>query len=134
MSIFLLCQSFLKKTKELLKAEVVQDMMAIVLDSDLDGDFHITEEETDILILRLSVVEGVERINRRKMKEVLEQKGGSLPAIFDVIKNIMDDSQIMSEYDRIVTFDQLTRKPKKEASAVPSFAAASSDSDATLWE
>jgi len=124
----------IEEVQKFLRADIVQEIVSIILDSDTNGDFLISRDEVDILILRLGVVEGVKYIQKEKMREILLGKNCSLSAILEVVKNLLND-QVIPESEIILSLDLLKRKPPKTKLERPiALCVYSSDSDETLWE
>ena len=93
-----------------MRAQIIQDVIVLFLESDEDNNFKITDNEIDLLILRLSVLEGVEKVNADKLKKFIKKEKGSIPAVLDrIIELVQTDS--IPEKDQIITFAELVRKP-----------------------
>lgn len=73
-----------------LKANVLQNLLQVVIRSDQDDNMHIEEDEVEDLIKRIKKINGVE-IREDKLREIIMSSGGALSSVMDVIKNLMSD-------------------------------------------
>ena len=87
-----------------LKAQVIQNLIEVVIRSDDDDDFIIDKNEVDGLLTRLKCIDGVDfsEENFRKaiskagynVEEVLGEQGGfDLKAVMNIVQNLLDDKE-----------------------------------------
>jgi len=84
-------REILNKMQSSLKANVLQNLLQVVIRSDKDEDLTIEDEEVGDLINRIKGINGVE-INERLFREAITNSGGSLQCVMDIIRNLMDDN------------------------------------------
>mmetsp|Transcript_14846 Transcript_14846/g.21789 ORF Transcript_14846/g.21789 Transcript_14846/m.21789 type:complete len:255 (+) Transcript_14846:117-881(+) len=88
------------------RAAVLQNMVSVLIASDSDGDFMIGEDEMEGLLRRLRRVNGC-RVNEIKFKEIVAEKDGSLDAILDIVRDVLNgDNTEVSE--PIFVFESLS--------------------------
>lgn len=73
-----------------LKANVLQNLLQVVIRSDQDDNMQIEEDEIEDLINRIKKINGVE-VREDRFKDRIMSSGGSLSAVMDIIKNLMAD-------------------------------------------
>lgn len=73
-----------------LKANVLQNLLQVVIRSDNDASLTIEEHEIGDLIKRFKGINGVE-INEDRFRSVIMSSGGSLQCVMDIIRNLIDD-------------------------------------------
>merc|ERR1712176_291706 len=71
-----------------LRANVLQNLLQVVIRSDQDDNMQIEEDEIDDLINRIKKINGVE-VREDRFKEAIRSSKGSLSAVMDIIKNLM---------------------------------------------
>jgi len=71
-----------------LRANVLQNLLQVVIRSDQDDNMTIEEDEIDDLINRIKKINGVE-VREDRFKEAIRSSKGSLSAVMDIIKNLM---------------------------------------------
>ena len=71
-----------------LRANVLQNLLQVVIRSDQDDNMTIEEDEIDDLVDRIQKINGVEVVEER-FKEAIMESGGSLSSVMDIIKNLM---------------------------------------------
>lgn len=91
-------RDILNKMQSNLKANVLQNLLQVVIRSDKDEDLTIEDDEIGDLIDRIKGINGVQ-VNESRFREAILSSGGSLKAVMDIIRNLMDDS--VSEGDEI---------------------------------
>jgi len=91
-------RDILNKMQSNLKANVLQNLLQVVIRSDRDEDLTIEDDEVGDLINRIKGINGVE-INEKLFREAITSSGGSLQCVMDIIRNLMDDN--VSEGDEI---------------------------------
>jgi archaellum component FlaC len=85
-------RGILARMQQNLKANVLQNLLTVVLRSDTDGDHQIDPEEIDDLITRMNSINGVKIVEDRFRKAILDS-GGSLKAVMKVIKNLLNGDE-----------------------------------------
>lgn len=93
-------RDILNKMQSNLKANVLQNLLQVVIRSDKDENMTIEEHEIGDLIDRIMGINGVE-VNEPLFRERITSSGGSLQCVMDIIKNLMDDN--VTEGDEIFT-------------------------------
>ena len=78
----------LKQMKSNLKASILQNLLSVILRSDADSDFIISESETDDLVRRLNNLSGLKLRETKFRAAVL---GKSIQSVMDVVKNLLRD-------------------------------------------
>ncbi len=73
-----------------LRANVLQNLLQVVIRSDQDDNMTIEEDEIDDLISRIQKINGVE-VREGRFKDAIMSSGGSLSSVMDIIKNLMAD-------------------------------------------
>jgi len=91
-------REILNKMQSNLRANVLQNLLQVVIRSDKDESMTIEEHEIDDLISRIKGINGVE-VNESRFKDAITSAGGSLQCVMDIIRNLMDDN--VSEGDEI---------------------------------
>lgn len=81
-------KKILKQMKSNLKASILQNLLSVVLRSDTDRDFVISEGETDDLVRRLNNIAGVQLYESRFRTAIT---GQSITAVMDIVKNLLKD-------------------------------------------
>ena len=81
-----------------LRANVLQNLLQVVIRSDQDDNMTIEADEIDDLINRIKKINGVE-VREEKFKDRIISSGGSLSSVMDIIKNLMADD--VSKEDEI---------------------------------
>ena len=95
-------REILSQMESNLKANVLQNLLQLVIRSDKDGDSMIDEREIESLIKRIEKTQGV-LVRKDRFIHVIQEGGGSLQCIMDIIKNLMNDR--LSEDNDIFIFD-----------------------------
>lgn len=73
-----------------LRANVLQNLLQVVIRSDQDDNMQIEEDEIDDLVSRIRKINGVE-VREERFKEKIISSGGQLSSVMDIIKNLMAD-------------------------------------------
>merc|ERR1711915_134748 len=81
-------REILARMQKNLKANILQNLLSVVIRSDGDGSMTIEEDEIDGLIKRIRDINGVLIDDNLFRKAVLEN-GGSLQAVMDVVKDLI---------------------------------------------
>jgi hypothetical protein len=83
-------RDILSKMQSNLKANVLQNLLQVVIRSDRDSDMDIEGDEIEDLIKRIRGIHGVE-IHDDRFRDAINNAGGSLQSVMDIIKNLMSD-------------------------------------------
>jgi hypothetical protein len=75
-----------------LKANILQNLLQVVIRSDKDGSMTVDEHEIDELMVKLEEIDGV-TVNEEPFKKVVLESGGSLQSIMNLIKSLMNDTE-----------------------------------------
>lgn len=84
-------REILNKMQSNLKANVLQNLLQVVIRSDKDENMTIEEHEIGDLINRIKGINGVE-VNEPRFRDAITSSGGSLQCVMDIIRNLMDDN------------------------------------------
>ena len=84
-------RDILHRMQSNLKANVLQNLLQVVIRSDKDSSLTIEEHEVGDLINKFKGINGVE-INEDRFKSVVTRCGGSLQCVMDIIRNLIDDN------------------------------------------
>lgn len=84
-------RDILHRMQSNLKANVLQNLLQVVIRSDKDSSLTIEEHEVGDLINKFKGINGVE-INEDRFKSVVMRCGGSLQCVMDIIRNLIDDN------------------------------------------
>lgn len=74
-----------------LKANVLQNLLSVIIRSDADGNMNIDDTEIDPLVSRIKSINGV-NLNEQLFRNAIVKNGGSLQAVMDVVKNLLSDN------------------------------------------
>ena len=74
-----------------LKANVLQNLLQVVIRSDQDGNMQIEDHEIDDLAERMNKINGVEVRKDLFRQKILEDGEGSLKNVMEIIKNLMTE-------------------------------------------
>lgn len=80
--------------QEVVKARALQDIVNLVFECDSSGDFELSPEELDRLVLGLSLMDTIEFDEdefRRKIS--VTGRGGSIEGVLEVIKGLMGEEE-----------------------------------------
>jgi len=83
-------KEILAQMKKNLRANVLQNLLSVIIRCDSDHSFTIDEEETEGLIKRITTINGV-NLHVDRFREAIRKSGGSLNAVIDVVKNLLSD-------------------------------------------
>jgi len=81
-------RKILEDMQKNLRANVLQNLLQVVIRSDQDDNMQIEEDEIDDLICRIKKINGVE-VREDRFKDAIMSSGGSLSSVMDIIKNLM---------------------------------------------
>lgn len=84
-------REILNKMQSNLKANVLQNLLQVVIRSDKDENMTIEEHEIGDLVNRIKGINGVE-VNEPRFRNAITSSGGSLQCVMDIIRNLMDDN------------------------------------------
>lgn len=83
-------KDILAKMEKNLRANVLQNLLSVIIRSDTDSDHIIDEEEIDNLMKRIKGINGV-KLHDEKFREAILESGGTLKSVMGVIKNLLND-------------------------------------------
>ena len=83
-------RDILSKMQSNLKANVLQNLLQVVIRSDKDQDMDIEADEIDDLIQKIEGINGV-TVHKDRFRDAINNAGGSLQSVMDIIKNLMAD-------------------------------------------
>lgn len=83
-------RDILGKMQSNLKANVLQNLLQVVIRSDADESMTIEEHEIGGLIGRIQGINGVE-VHEARFRDAIRQAGGSMQCVMDIIRNLMSD-------------------------------------------
>lgn len=84
-------REILNKMQKNLKANVLQNLLSVILRSDTDRDLKISEEELDDLVSRIKRINGV-KLHESRFRHAIMSTGGSIQDVMDVVKNLLSDN------------------------------------------
>lgn len=84
-------REILSKMQSNLKANVLQNLLQVVIRSDADESMTIEEHEIGGLVKRIQSINGVE-VNEEKFRDAITRAGGSMQCVMDIIRNLMSDN------------------------------------------
>lgn len=84
-------REILEKMQSNLRANVLQNLLQVVIRSDADESMTIEESEIAGLVARIRGINGVE-VNEDKFRGAITDAGGSMQAVMDIIRNLMSDN------------------------------------------
>lgn len=84
-------REILSKMQSNLKANVLQNLLQVVIRSDRDENMTIEDHEIGDLINRIKGINGVE-VHEDRFRDAITKAGGSLQCVMDIIKNLMADN------------------------------------------
>mmetsp|Transcript_14224 Transcript_14224/g.24312 ORF Transcript_14224/g.24312 Transcript_14224/m.24312 type:complete len:261 (-) Transcript_14224:311-1093(-) len=97
-------RDILSKMQSNLKANVLQNLLQVVIRSDTDENMTIEEHEIDDLIARIEGTNDVE-VHEERFRDAITSSGGSLQCVMDIIRNLMDDNVAEGEEIFIIKSD-----------------------------
>mmetsp|Transcript_30998 Transcript_30998/g.45545 ORF Transcript_30998/g.45545 Transcript_30998/m.45545 type:complete len:259 (+) Transcript_30998:210-986(+) len=83
-------REILNQMQKNLRANVLQNLLSVIIRSDTDQDFTIDESELDDLVRRIKRINGCE-LNEDRFRKAILDNGGSLQAVMDVAKNLLSN-------------------------------------------
>ncbi|KAL9191221.1 hypothetical protein ACHAXT_000927 [Thalassiosira profunda] len=96
-------QNILGQMQKNLRANVLQNLLQVVIRSDRDDDLTIDEREVDDLLAKMQKINGVE-VREEKFKDAIMSSGGDISNVMDVIKNLMNED--VAREDEIFVISQ----------------------------
>uniref|UniRef100_A0A7S2WN88 Uncharacterized protein n=1 Tax=Eucampia antarctica TaxID=49252 RepID=A0A7S2WN88_9STRA len=84
-------REILAQMQKNLKANVLQNLLSVIIRSDADNSMTIDETEVEGLVARIKSINGV-ALNESLFRNAITKNGGSLQAVMDVVKNLLSDS------------------------------------------
>ena len=83
-------REILQKMKLSHRDEVLQNIIEVIIRSDLDGNNDLNDKEVDTLMKRLRQINGVQ-VNEGKFQAAIKGGGRSLHAVMDVVKELVNE-------------------------------------------
>jgi len=80
--------------QELLKSQVMEQVMGIVIMADRDQDFNLDDGEISMLFMRLKSIQGVESINEDKLRALLHANRGVI-GLMKLFRELGSDKEKM---------------------------------------
>lgn len=81
------------KMKKILKARLLHQILAVILRADREDDFVLSDTEMEILIIRMTMVNGV-TVNQDLFREkLMESEQRDIKSIMKMIRSAMDDEE-----------------------------------------
>ena len=77
---------------KLLNAQVIVQLMSVVIGVDRDQSFTLSEKEVNELILRVKSMQGVQGVDEQQIRNYLAQHSG-IEGIYSIIQSIQDSKQ-----------------------------------------
>jgi len=94
--------------EELLKGQVMEQVMGIILMSDRDQDFKLDDMEINMLLMRLKAVPGVDGIDEDGFRKMIKANPG-VGALADLWRDMHDDDEGGKKHVISVTTDHLKK-------------------------
>lgn len=82
----------LESMEALLAAQVAQQLMSTVVQTDHNLDFKLSNTEINELILRVSTMNGVEAVDEQELRRVLTRSNG-LEGVYSIIQSMLDSKK-----------------------------------------
>lgn len=84
-------RDILDKMQSNLRANVLQNLLQVVIRADADESMTIEEGEIGGLIGRIRGINGVD-VNEDRFRDAIARAGGSMQAVMDIIRSLMSDT------------------------------------------
>lgn len=97
-------REILSQMQKNLRANVLQNLLQVVIRSDQDDNMQIEEDEIDDLINRIRKISGVE-VREDRFRDAILTSGGSLKAVMDIIKNLLNNDGAQADDIFIINND-----------------------------
>jgi len=94
-------RNILQQMSQNKKADLLQNLMTVVLAMDKDGNMMLSNEEIDELIQTLEGIHGV-RLKEDLLKKIIIDNGRSLKGIMEVARQLVTEDK--AENDRVFEF------------------------------
>jgi hypothetical protein len=83
-------KQILKGFENNFKAELLQNMMTVILTMDRDGNMILSNEEIDELIQAMEGIHGTQ-VDEERLKKLIIDQGRSLMGVMEVARNLLRD-------------------------------------------
>jgi len=81
-------KELLSKLQNNLRANVLQNLLSVIIRSDTDGDFTIDKDEIEDLIKRMKNINGV-TLHEDRFRMAIAKSGGNLYDVVNVVKSLL---------------------------------------------
>lgn len=85
-------RALLEQMQKNLKANILQNLLSVIIRSDKDNSMTIEENEIGDVIERIKNINGV-MIDEKMFRSTVLKNGGSLQAVMDVVKSLITDAK-----------------------------------------
>ena len=90
--------------RENYRAEIIDNIFDVMLALDKDQDFNLSDEEIDVITVKIEAIEGLE-IDDALFKEKIIETGRNLDAVMKLLNGLLDDDPSTAPEERkIITF------------------------------
>jgi cell division protein FtsB len=96
----------LMKMETNVRASVLQNIITVLMTSDTDNNFVLSNQETNKLLDTVRGMKGV-TVNEKKFRKIVKETNGSLKGIIDIISNLLSDG---SEEEPIFQYSKSTNQ------------------------
>jgi len=93
-------RGILEEMREDARSGMLQNLLTVIIASDEDGDFTIDPDEIDVLVENIRGA-GF-KVNHANFAKVVEEKNGSIQAVLEICKSVMDGGDDTPEEHRII--------------------------------
>merc|ERR1712113_269433 len=79
--------------EDMIKSQMVEQIMNILVQADRDQDFYVDDDEIDIIILRVRAIQGIENLDENKVRKLLKNNRG-MEGLFKLIRNMGENNEM----------------------------------------
>lgn len=76
------------KIEEALLVDVMQNILTTVIRADVDRNFQITEDEIQMLMIRLNGLPQVDSVDEAQFRRLIAESGNGIHAIVKIVQNV----------------------------------------------
>lgn len=100
-------KEILTEMRNIAKAETVQKLVEMVIESDKDGDFVIDEEEREELYLKLNNWRTYVSVNEKNFYVAIEKAKGEIKGVMEIVKDLLSDDydDAISDSEKVFIID-----------------------------
>mmetsp|Transcript_17216 Transcript_17216/g.26095 ORF Transcript_17216/g.26095 Transcript_17216/m.26095 type:complete len:251 (-) Transcript_17216:1679-2431(-) len=79
--------------EDMIKSQMVEQIMNILVQADRDQDFYVDDNEIDIIILRVRSIRGIENLDETKVRKLLKSNRG-MEGLFKLIRDMEKNNEM----------------------------------------